>query len=165
MTNEVQTQNFVAIRGGYVRWIDLCGDVCKLIDCDHAIRLRNGIFEDLLPRKIGMSSDPRLNHGNISMRKELQNHRQLTEIISQSWGVTTVNPHPLLYCNTVIFGLIFFKKKTLSLTEKSKSCHTFQHGIIARGLSTHKFSHRTKPTSKLPVPNAMGQKRSKNKCQ
>ncbi|KAL4566370.1 hypothetical protein LXL04_030485 [Taraxacum kok-saghyz] len=45
------------------------------------------------------------------------------------------------------------------------SCHVFQHGIIAQGLSTHKFSHLTKPTSKLPLPNAMGQKRSKNKCQ
>ncbi|KAL4588590.1 hypothetical protein LXL04_001482 [Taraxacum kok-saghyz] len=36
--------------------------------------------------------------------------------------------------------------------------------IIARGLSTQKNPHLTKLTSKLPVPNAMGQKRSKNKC-
>ncbi|KAL4583745.1 hypothetical protein LXL04_008328 [Taraxacum kok-saghyz] len=43
-------------------------------------------------------------------------------------------------------------------------CHVLQHGIIARGLSTHKISHLTKPTSKLPVPTAMGQKRSKIKC-
>ncbi|KAL4586931.1 hypothetical protein LXL04_011579 [Taraxacum kok-saghyz] len=45
-----------------------------------------------------------------------------------------------------------------------KSCHVFQYGIIARGLPTHKISHLTKPASKLPVPNTMGQKRSKIKC-
>ncbi|KAL4563955.1 hypothetical protein LXL04_028004 [Taraxacum kok-saghyz] len=44
------------------------------------------------------------------------------------------------------------------------SCHVFRYGIIARGLPTHKISHLTKPTSKLPVPNTMGQKRSKIKC-
>ncbi|KAL4555132.1 hypothetical protein LXL04_037743 [Taraxacum kok-saghyz] len=33
------------------------------------------------------------------------------------------------------------------------------------GTSTQKFTHLTKPTSKLPVPNTMDQKRSKNKCQ
>ncbi|KAL4578372.1 hypothetical protein LXL04_014494 [Taraxacum kok-saghyz] len=33
------------------------------------------------------------------------------------------------------------------------------------GTSTQKFTHLTKPTTKLPVPNTMGQKRSKNKCQ
>ncbi|KAL4587110.1 hypothetical protein LXL04_011760 [Taraxacum kok-saghyz] len=32
------------------------------------------------------------------------------------------------------------------------------------GTPTQKFTHLTKPTSKLPVPNTMGQKRSKIKC-
>ncbi|KAL4592850.1 hypothetical protein LXL04_005856 [Taraxacum kok-saghyz] len=36
--------------------------------------------------------------------------------------------------------------------------------IIAPGLSTQRIYHLTKPTSNLPVPNTMGQKRSKNKC-
>ncbi|KAL4575752.1 hypothetical protein LXL04_011837 [Taraxacum kok-saghyz] len=41
--------------------------------------------------------------------------------------------------------------------------HVFRHGIIAWGLPTQKFPHLTRPTSKLPVPNAMDTKRTKNK--
>ncbi|KAL4557599.1 hypothetical protein LXL04_035783 [Taraxacum kok-saghyz] len=50
------------------------------------------------------------------------------------------------------------------ITSVPKSCHVFQHGIIARGLYTHKVPHLTKPTSKTTCTNAMGQKRSKIKC-
>ncbi|KAL4559995.1 hypothetical protein LXL04_032143 [Taraxacum kok-saghyz] len=63
-------------------------------------------------------------------------------------------------------GLLCWRfHELIGLSEAFRVYHAFQHGNIARGLSTHKFSHLTKPTSKLPVPNEMGQKRSKNKCQ
>ncbi|KAL4567025.1 hypothetical protein LXL04_022595 [Taraxacum kok-saghyz] len=54
--------------------------------------------------------------------------------------------------------------KTLSLTENRSrnifkiSCHVFQHGIIAWGLSTHKVPHLTKPTSKTTCINHNGPK-------
>ncbi|KAL4574978.1 hypothetical protein LXL04_021818 [Taraxacum kok-saghyz] len=58
-----------------------------------------------------------------------------------------------------------FKITVLRFLSNSISCYyVFQHGIIARRLSTQKVPHLTKPTSKLPVPNAMSQMRSKNKC-
>ncbi|KAL4592338.1 hypothetical protein LXL04_005329 [Taraxacum kok-saghyz] len=38
------------------------------------------------------------------------------------------------------------------------SCHVFQHGIIARGLSTHKVPNLTKPTSKTTCTNRNGPK-------
>ncbi|KAL4582802.1 hypothetical protein LXL04_007361 [Taraxacum kok-saghyz] len=67
------------------------------------------------------------------------------------------------FVKTYLKSLCYFSFK-IYFIYLSESCHVFQYGIIAPGLSTQKNPHLTKPTPKLPVPNAMGQKRSKNKC-
>ncbi|KAL4575569.1 hypothetical protein LXL04_022417 [Taraxacum kok-saghyz] len=64
------------------------------------------------------------------------------------------------FVKTNLKSLCYFSFK-IYFIYLSESCHVFQYGIIAPGLSTQKNPHLTKPTPKLPVPNAMGQKRSK----
>ncbi|KAL4592228.1 hypothetical protein LXL04_005216 [Taraxacum kok-saghyz] len=58
--------------------------------------------------------------------------------------------------------LHFLSKSISFILSESLSC--ISNDIIALGLSTQRIFHLNKPTSKLPVPNTMGQKRSKNKC-